>query len=146
MRPNAHTAQRNHVTKTASYRENMVKLMIRKTLLAAVVAASLGSVATFASAALIVEVAPPPPRVEVVPAQRHGYVWAEGHWVWKNHHHHWVKGTWVRERSGYHYRQPAWVEHEGRWQYEGGNWRRGDRDGDGVPNNRDRAPDNPNRS
>jgi len=26
-----------------------------------------------------------------------------------------------------------------------GTWRRGDADGDGVPNSRDRAPNNPNR-
>ena len=28
---------------------------------------------------------------------------------------------------------------------ERGGWKRGDRDGDGVPNRQDKAPDNPNR-
>jgi WXXGXW repeat (2 copies) len=120
--------------------------MMKKTILAVIFAASLGSVATLASAAIIVQSAPPPPRVEVVPEHRPGHVWNEGHWGWKNRHHQWVKGTWIRERSGYHYNQPAWVERNGRWQFTNGNWRRGDRDGDGVPNRMDRAPDNPNRN
>jgi hypothetical protein len=119
--------------------------MIRKIVLAAVMAASIGTVAVPANAVLIMQVAPPPPRAEVVPAPRRGYVWVGGHWGWRNQHHQWVKGTWLRERRGYVYNQPAWVEREGRWHMERGNWRRGDRDGDGVPNRMDRAPDNPNR-
>ena len=119
--------------------------MIRKIVLAAMVSAALGSITLPASAAIIVQVAPPPPRTEVVPSPRRGYVWVAGHWGWRNQHHQWVKGTWIRERRGYQYNQPAWVEHDGRWHMESGSWRRGDRDGDGVPNRQDRAPDNPNR-
>lgn len=119
--------------------------MIRKTIVAAILAASFGSIATPASAQIIVRVAPPEPRVEVVPPPRAGRVWVNGHWDWRNHRHHWVKGTWVRERAGYRYNQPNWVERDGRWHMTRGNWRRGDRDGDGVPNRLDRAPDNPNR-
>lgn len=119
--------------------------MIRKIVLAAIVAASFGSIAAPASAAIYVQVAPPAPRVEVIPSPRRGHVWAAGHWEWKKNKHQWVKGTWIRERRGYIYNQPAWTERDGRWQMERGNWRRGDRDGDGVPNRQDRAPDNPNR-
>lgn len=120
--------------------------MIRKTILAVMLAASIGAVASSASAEIIVRVAPPPPRTEVIPPARHGRVWVAGHWGWQNGHHHWVPGTWIRERPGYHYSQPNWVERDGRWHMQSGNWRRGDRDGDGVPNDRDRAPNNPNRS
>jgi hypothetical protein len=49
----------------------------------------------------------------------------------------------VRERHGYYYAPTRWVERDGRHYYYGGGWRRGDRDGDGVPNRYDRAPDNP---
>jgi hypothetical protein len=52
----------------------------------------------------------------------------------------------MRERRGYHYNQPTWAERDGRWSMQRGNWSRGDRDGDGVPNGRDRAPNNPNRN
>lgn len=119
--------------------------MIRKTLLAAALAASLGAVVTPASAAVYVRVAPPPPRVEVVPAPRAGRTWVGGHWEWRNRQHQWVAGNWIRDRRGYLYSQPAWVEDNGRWTMQRGSWRRGDRDGDGVPNRLDRAPDNPNR-
>ena len=119
--------------------------MIRKIILAAMVAASFGSIATPATAAVVVQVAPPPPRTEVVPAPRRGYVWVVGHWEWKNRHHQWVKGTWLRERRGYQYNQPTWTQRNGGWYMERGGWKRGDRDGDGVPNRQDRAPDNPNR-
>ena len=119
--------------------------MIRKVILAAVLAASFGSIATPANAAIFVQIAPPPPRVEVAPQPRRGYVWVAGHWDWRNNHHQWVRGTWLRERRGYQYSQPAWVERDGRWTMERGSWRRGDRDGDGVPNRQDRRPDDPRR-
>ena len=119
--------------------------MIRKILLAAVLATSIGTIAIPAESAVIVRVAPPPPREEVVPSPRRGYVWSEGHWEWRGNKHQWARGTWVKERRGYRYNQPTWVERDGRHHFERGGWRRGDRDGDGVPNYRDRAPDNPNR-
>ena len=119
--------------------------MIMKVILAAVLATSFGTIATPATAATIVRIAPPPPRAEAAAEARPGYVWVAGHWGWRNNRHQWVKGTYIRERRGYHYTQPTWVERNGRWHTEGGQWRRGDRDGDGVPNNQDRAPDNPNR-
>jgi hypothetical protein len=119
--------------------------MIRKILLAAMLAASFGSIATPANADIIVRVAPPPHRLEVTPSPRPGHVWVGGHWDWRNERHQWVKGSWVRERRGYHYNQPAWSQRDGNWHLARGSWSRGDRDGDGVPNRLDRAPDNPNR-
>lgn len=119
--------------------------MIRKFVLAAVLAASFGSIVTPANAEIIVRIPPPPLRVEVVPAPRPGYVWGGGHWGWRNNKHYWVNGSWVQERRGYHYTQHTWTERNGRWHMAPGSWRRGDRDGDGVPDRFDRAPNNPNR-
>ena len=119
--------------------------MIRKIMLAAILAGSLSTIATTASAVVYVRVAPPEPRVEVVPEPRRGYAWAAGHWEWQNRRHVWIQGNWVRERRGYRYEQPNWQERDGRWFMTRGTWRRGDADGDGVPNGRDRAPNNPNR-
>ena len=90
--------------------------------------------------------APPPMRVEVTPAPRHGYVWAPGYWNARNNKHVWQAGRWERERRGYHFVQPTWTQRDNRWEFQRGRWNRGDRDGDGVPNRVDRAPDNPNRS
>jgi hypothetical protein len=80
------------------------------------------------------------------PAARHGYVWAPGYWNARNNHHYWQAGHWERARKGYHYNQSTWVEHDNRWQLERGHWNKGDRDGDGVPNKADHAPDNPQRN
>ena len=126
--------------------------MMKKSLVAALTAACLGSVALPATAAVDVwvEAAPPAPRYEVVPGPRHGYVWAPGHWEWNGHRYYWVGGTWLRERPGYHYTAPSWVQRDGRWYYERRGWEHhegrggphGDRDHDGVPNRYDRDRDN----
>jgi len=120
--------------------------MIRKLMLAAILAGSLGTIATTAAAVIYVRVAPPEPRVEVVPQPRRNHVWAAGHWEWKNRQHVWVAGHWVKARQGYRYNQPAWAERDGRWYMTRGAWQRGDSDGDGVRNSQDRAPNNPNRN
>ncbi len=141
----------------------------RKWILGAIVASSLGAVALPSVAAIYIDVAPPDPRVEVVPVPRAGYVWAPGYWGYRNGHHVWLKGHWERERQGRYWHPGHWVEREGRWAFVEPGWRgerfaygygRGyamrdsdrdgvpnrvdrDRDGDGVPNRLDRAPDNP---
>jgi len=137
--------------------------MFKQTLLAAVVAALLGTMAAPSTAARVgvsINVAPPAQRYEAVPAPRRGYDWTPGYWNWSphRHRHNWVAGSWVRSRPGYIYAQPTWVDRGGRWEQQRGAWARGDRDrdgmrngvdrdrdGDGVPNRRDNAPDNPRR-
>ena len=93
-----------------------------------------------ASAQVYVQTAPPPARVEVIPAPRRGHVWVNGHWQWRGHRYFWVPGHWVVARPGYRYLSPGWVERGGRWQYNRGRW---DRDHDGVPDRYDRHPNNP---
>ena len=135
----------------------------RKVLLAALIVSSMGAVSLPASAEVYIDVAPPPPRHEVVPAPRAGYVWAPGYCDWRGHHHVWVRGHWEREHHGMYWHPNRWVERDGRWSLEHGHWDRQryamgdrdhdgvpnrydrDRDGDGVPNRYDRAPDNPHR-
>ena len=92
-----------------------------------------------------VRVAPPPPRHEIVPVRRPGYVWSSGYWDWRGHRHVWVTGHWERVRHGYAYRSPEWVQEGDRWVLHRGAWQHGDRDHDGVPNAVDRHPDNPRR-
>ena len=134
--------------------------MMKKFLLASVVAATLGSVAVPAASAVYVRIAPPEPRAEVVPAPRRGYTWAPGYWDWRNNRHVWVSGHWIKERRGYVYAEPRWVERDGRWYKERRGWQRSgrgdrdrdgipnrvdrDKDGDGVPNRADARPNNPN--
>jgi hypothetical protein len=73
---------------------------------------------------LDVEVAPPPPRVEVVPAPRVGYVWAPGYWNWNGRRHVWVGGSLQRERRGYRWAPHNWVQRDGRWHFDRGHWER----------------------
>lgn len=126
--------------------------MLTRTLLATCFAATLalGTVPATAAPApahggVWVREAPPPMREEAVPGMRRGYHWVPGYWNWQGRRHVWHAGTWVRVRPGYAYTSPAWVERDGRWQLQQGRWARGDRDGDGVSNARDRRPNDPTR-
>lgn len=132
--------------------------MQRKSLLAAAFAAALmGFGAAHAQYNAIVSMAPPPPRHEIVPAPREGWIWAPGHYEYRGEDYVWVQGHWLRERVGYEYREPRWVQRaDGSWIFVGNNWERRmerharargrDWDGDGIPDRRDRFPRNPNRS
>ena len=79
-------------------------------------------VASDAKTYVTIDVAPPPPRVEVIPAPRVGYVWAPGYWNWSGHRHVWVNGRYVKGRHGYHYAPNTWVQRDGRWHMETGGW------------------------
>ncbi|MGH8125916.1 MAG: YXWGXW repeat-containing protein [Rhodanobacteraceae bacterium] len=67
---------------------------------------------------------PPPPRYEVVPAARPGYVWAPGYWNWSGRQYIWVRGAWYRGRPGYMYHRPQWVHHGNRWEMRRAYWGR----------------------
>src|ERR1700690_145315 len=56
-----------------------------------------------------VEVAPPPPRVEVVPPLRAGFVWAPGYWNWDHGRHVWMEGRWIEARRGQSWVPDRWV-------------------------------------
>ena len=122
-------------------------MKFRKSLVAVLCAASFGAIAlpitASAAVGIYFNIAPPPDRVEVIPAPRPGYVWSSGYWNVRGERHVWQAGHWERHRAGYHFAQPSWTQRDNRWQLERGRWNRGDRDGDGVPNAVDRAPDNP---
>ena len=95
------------------------------------IGAALFSIAMMVSAgaeaqAWQVQVAPPAPMVEVVPAApspRH--VWVPGYHRWNGHHHVWVPGTYVVPRGGYHRWEPhRWENRGGRYHFVPGGWRR----------------------
>ena len=72
---------------------------------------------------VIVDVAPPPPQVEVVPAIPYaGAIWIGGYWGWRGGRHYWVPGRWEAPRPGYQYRPHAWVQQGGHWHLRAGGW------------------------
>jgi hypothetical protein len=69
-----------------------------------------------------INVAPPEPRVEVLPPPRPGFVWAPGYWDWRGHDHVWVAGRWVGERPGYHWAPDRWEQRGDHWHHVKGHW------------------------
>lgn len=127
-----------------------------KWLLAAMAFSSVALIPLPASAQVYLEIAPPAPRHEVIPAPRPGHVWQPGYWEWRDGHHVWVRGHWLRERRGMYWHPSRWEVRDGRWFFEPGGWYReryayndypgrrgpyGDRDRDGIPNAYDRDRD-----
>jgi len=95
------------------------------------VSAMLGAAAATASLAseaqnIVVQVAPPAPRHEVVPTLRSGYEWAPGYWNWNGHRYVWVAGHTVRARGpDYHWVAPQWADEGGRYRFQAGRWEHG---------------------
>jgi hypothetical protein len=69
-----------------------------------------------------VDVAPPAPRVEVIPEARAGYVWAPGYWNYSDHHHVWVNGRYIHEHHGHHWVADGWEQRGERWHFVAGHW------------------------
>ena len=69
-----------------------------------------------------VTVAPPPDRVEVVPAPRPGYRWEKGYWRWDNGHYNWNDGRFIEDREGHQYVEPEWRHEGSHYRFQGGHW------------------------
>ena len=101
-------------------------MSIRKLAIASLLAAGAAVAPQLSAASVDIEVgiAPPAPRVEVAPAPRHGYVWAQGYWAWDGHKHVWHSGRWVKERHGEHWVADNWEHRGDHWYFRGGHWDR----------------------
>ena len=91
---------------------------MKKLILAVLLGSSVAAFSLPAAAEIYVNIAPPAPRYEVVPAPRVGYVWIPGYYDWRGNRHVWTRGRWERERHGYHYHPTRWTERDGRWALE----------------------------
>jgi hypothetical protein len=78
---------------------------------------------TAAAQEVVVAVAPPAERVEVVgraPSTHH--FWMPGYWSWAGGRHVWVGGRWELNRPGWGWQRDTWV-HEGRgWRFAPCRW------------------------
>lgn len=75
---------------------------------------------------VIVDVAPPPPKVEIIPdppKDPPDTVWIDGEWVWRGRRWEWKPGRWEAPPAGAAYATPeiVYLEHDrigwlpGRW-------------------------------
>src|SRR6516165_9829022 len=100
-------------------------MKIRSIVVALAMALSTLGIAATANAKVIdleIGTAPPPDRVEVVPAPRPGYIYERGHYIVEGDRYVWHEGQFIREREGHRY-EPYVLEHHGdRWHYRGGHW------------------------
>jgi hypothetical protein len=85
-------------------------------------AAALTAAPAFAQAVIVAPMAPPPPRVEVMPAPRAGYVWDQGRWRWDHGRYVWVPGHWRPVRAGYRWVPGHWVQRGPHWRWVEGHW------------------------
>ncbi|TMG81580.1 MAG: hypothetical protein E6H78_16550 [Betaproteobacteria bacterium] len=67
-------------------------------------------------------VAPPPARVEVVPAPRPGYIYERGHYTWDGRAYAWTEGRFIEERQGHVYVQPSIEPRGERYYFRSGHW------------------------
>lgn len=109
----------------------MITVAPKFAVLAALVLAATGAVYAPAASArtsvsVQIGVAPPPPRYEVVPPPRPGYVWIQGYWNWDPyaHRHVWIPGRWTGMRPGYVYHPARWEHYGNQWRFHDGRWGR----------------------
>jgi hypothetical protein len=95
---------------------------MHRTTLKRLAVAVFAALATSAALAQTIIVAPPAPRVEVVPPPRAGYVWDPGHWRWDGGRYIWVGGHWQRVRAGYRWVPGHWIQRGPNWRWVPGHW------------------------
>jgi hypothetical protein len=104
----------------------------RRLIAGTAVAAAVGLAATHvlaqqASIGIVVPVAPPAPRVEVIPEitveRRDREYWQPGYWQWNGRAHDWTEGRYVvRPRAGAVWVPGAWERQGDGWVYMDGRW------------------------
>lgn len=97
---------------------------IRQLMVVTAIAAAATPAMARDSVAFSVNIGPPPPHVEYVPAPRPGYVWAPGYWNWNGHRHVWVNGHSIRGRHNQHWVPDRWNHRGNGWRLERGHWGR----------------------
>lgn len=84
-----------------------------------------GNALALADERIIVKVAPPQPRKELIVARPSpNHVWIAGFWKWEGTKHVWVDGHWVEGRPGYVWVPGHWKKVPVGWEWIEGHWRK----------------------
>jgi WXXGXW repeat (2 copies) len=88
-----------------------------------------------------INLAPPAPQYEVVPALQPGYVWAPGYWGWSGDHHVWVRGRPIAQREGYRWAPDRWDQRDQGYYRTAGHWERDEKHDNGKHKGWDKGKD-----
>lgn len=97
-------------------------MWMRNFLLCVLVAAAILGTPANARVDVDVSIAPPPARVEVVPAPQAGYVWTPGYWSWDGYQHIWIDGHLIEDQPGYRWVPGRWDHNDRHYRFEPGRW------------------------
>jgi hypothetical protein len=91
---------------------------------AAAGAVVLGATSDAAAQEVVVGVAPPVPRVEIIPrAPSPHHFWVGGYWGYRpSYGYVWNRGYWESPRVGWGWAPAHWSAYGGRWHFAGGHW------------------------
>ena len=98
--------------------------VIRNLSLSLLLAASVFAAPAYAQVSFNINLAPPAPQYEVVPAMSPGYVWAPGYWGWTGERHIWVRGRPIVQREGYRWEPDRWEQRDRTYYRTAGHWQR----------------------
>ena len=97
---------------------------IRNLLLSLSLAAGAFAPPAYAQVSFNINLAPPAPQYEIVPAIAPGYIWAPGYWGWSGEHHVWVRGRTIVQREGYSWSPDRWEQRDRTYYRTAGHWER----------------------
>jgi len=69
-----------------------------------------------------INIAPPAPRVDVVPAPREGFIYEPGYWGYDGRQYVWVDGQFIARREGHTYTPHVFERRGEHWMFRGGHW------------------------
>lgn len=95
---------------------------IRRLLLSLALSAGVFAAPAYAQFNVNINVAPPAPQYEIVPAIAPGYVWAPGYWGWTGERHVWIRGRAIAQRQGYAWAPDRWEHRDGGYYRTAGHW------------------------
>jgi len=85
-------------------------------------ALSLPTLGQAAALEFTITTAPPPERVEIVPAPRTGYIYERGHYAWDGNAYVWREGRFFAERQGHVYTPYVFEKRGTTYYYRSGHW------------------------